>query len=198
MSETYELETVEENAVCPDLDLRIRAHLEQCFPDSPEKFQIRRVWHNVSPEYTILAHRKLHDDSTQLVGHVAVVVRTITTTWNWRYNVASIQGVSVAEQCRHAGLALRMLALALEEARRRSYDYAVLFCKEPLVSFYEKQGWRLTDDSVIMRNEQDCPIKMRSNCPMYKELTEKPFPEGPVDVHNPEQVGMAKRGVDKI
>jgi hypothetical protein len=41
-----------------------------------------------------------------------------------------------------------------------------------------------------MWNEQDCPITMRSNCPMYKELADQPFPEGPVDVHNPEQVGM--------
>ena len=193
MNETYELETVEENAVDAALDLQIRGHLEHCFPDSPEKFQIRRVWHNVSPEYTIIAREKLSDGTSSVVGHVAVVVRTITTTWNWRYNVASIQGVSVAEHCRHAGLAVRMLTMALEEARQRDYLYAVLFCKEQLIPFYEKQGWRLTDDSVIMRNEQDCPIKMRSNCPMYKELTGKTFPEGPVDIHNPEQVGMAKR-----
>ncbi|MDR1384136.1 MAG: hypothetical protein LBJ67_09865, partial [Planctomycetaceae bacterium] len=58
--------------------------------------------------------------------------------------------------------------------------------------FYLKLGWRLTDDSVIMRNEQDAPIRMRSNCPMYKELTVQTFPEGPVDVHTPERVGMAK------
>lgn len=193
MNETYEWETVDENAVDAALDLQIREHLHLCFPDSPEKFQIRRVWHNVSPDYTVLVREKSTGGASRVVGHVAVVVRTITTTWNWRYNVASIQGVSVAENCRHAGLAVRMLDAALAEARRRGYLYAVLFCKEPLVPFYEKQGWRLTDDSVIMRNERDCPIKMRSNCPMYKELTDKSFPEGPVDVHNPEQVGMARR-----
>ncbi len=199
MNESYELETLDESDVDAALDMQIREHLARCFPDSPEKFQFRRVWHNVSPEYTVLVREKQDgeepgNDRSAIIGHVGVVVRTITTTWNWRYNVASIQGVSVAESHRHAGLAIRMIDRALDEARQRGYLYAVLFCKETLVSFYEKQGWRLTDDSVIMRNEQDCPIKMRSNCPMYKELTEKPFPEGPVDVHNPEQVGMARRG----
>jgi len=199
----YELETLDESEIHAALDSRIREHLRFCFPDSPEKFQLHRVWHNTKPEYTVicraggakcpplstvLGDRKLENDT--VIGHVAVVIRTITTTWNWRYNVASMQGVSVAPEFRKSGLAAQMLERALDEAKKRGYLYAILFCKEPLVAFYEKQGWRLTDDSVIMRNEQDCPIKMRSNCPMYKELTETPFPEGPVDVHHPEQVGM--------
>ena len=191
MTESYELETLDESAIDAALDRKIREHLSHCFPDSPDKFQRHRVWHNVSPNFTVLIRRKSDDDDrSSVIGHIAVVIRTITTTWNWRYNVASIQGVSVAEEFRHAGLAVRMLKRALDEAQRRGYLYAVLFCKEPLVPFYEQQGWRLTDDSVIMWNEQDCPIAMRSNCPMVKELTDQPFPEGPVDVHNPEQVGM--------
>jgi len=193
MAELYSLETLDESAIDSILDARIREHLTLCFPDSPDKFLSRRVWHNVSPEFTVLIRRKSGDNHpVSIIGHLAVVIRTITTTWNWRYNVGSVQGVSVAEEYRHTGLAVRMLERSLDEARRRGYLYAVLFCKEPLVEFYEKQGWRLTDDSVIMWNEQDCPITMRSNCPMIKELTNQPFPEGPVDVHNPEQVGMKK------
>jgi len=199
----YELETLDESEIHPALDSRIREHLRLCFPDSPEKFQLRRVWHNTKPEYTVIcragnavsprppvASRDRNIEKDTVIGHVAGVIRTITTTWNWRYNVASMQGVSVAPEFRKTGLAVQMLERALEEAKKRGYLYAILFCKEPLVAFYEKLGWRLTDDSVIMRNEQDCPIKMRSNCPMYKVLTETPFPEGPVDVHHPEQVGM--------
>ena len=196
MTDPYHLETLEENAIDAVLDARIREHLSRSFPDSPDKFQSYRVWHNVSPDYTVLVRQKengdgsANDEADLIIGHIAVVIRTITTTWNWRYNAASIQGVSVAEGFRHVGLATLMLKRAIDEAKRRGYLYAVLFCKEPLVPFYEKQGWRLTDDSVIMWNEQDCPIEMRSNCPMYKELTDQSFPEGPVDVHNPEQVGM--------
>ncbi|MCL2116858.1 MAG: GNAT family N-acetyltransferase [Planctomycetaceae bacterium] len=196
MTEQYNLETLDENDIDAVLDTRIRELLSRCFPDSPEKFQSHRIWHNLSPQYTVLARSQdcgngfPDNETASVIGHVAVVIRTITTTWNWRYNVASIQGVSVAEEFRRIALATRMLERALDEAKRRGYLYAVLFCKESLVPFYERQGWRLTDDSVIMWNEQDCPITMRSNCPMYKELTGRPFPEGPVDIHNPEQVGM--------
>jgi len=196
MNEPYHLETIDENAIDAVLDSRIREHLTRCFPDSPDKFREHRIWHNLSPEYTVLVRQQRGDPccSASIIGHVAVVIRTITTTWNWRYNAASIQGVSVAEEFRHTGLAVQMIERALGEAKHRGYLYAVLFCKEPFVSFYEKLGWRLTDDSVVMWNEQDCPITMRSNCPMYKVLTDQPFPEGPVDVHNPEQVGMNRNG----
>ncbi|MCL2347525.1 MAG: GNAT family N-acetyltransferase [Planctomycetaceae bacterium] len=212
----YKLETLDESKIHAVLDSQIREHLRLCFPDSPEKFQSHRIWHNTKPEYTVICRagsavsshsptasgdaasgdRTFENDT--VIGHVAVVIRTITTTWNWRYNVASMQGVSVSPEFRKTGLAVQMLERALDEAKKRGYLYAILFCKEPLVAFYEKQGWRLTDDSVIMRNEQDSPIKMRSNCPMYKALTETPFPEGPVDVHHPEQVGMrANRGANE-
>ena len=193
MTEQYQLETLDENAIDASLDARIREHLRCCFPDNPDKFQLHRVWHNVLPEFTLLIRGKSDADGQQIIGHIAVVIRTITTTWNWRYNVANFQGVSVADGFRQTGLATKMIDHALDEAKRRGYLYAVLFCKEPLVPFYEKLGWRLTDDSVIMWNEHDCPITMRSNCPMVKELTDQLFPEGPVDVHNPEQVGMKLR-----
>ncbi|MDR1491215.1 MAG: GNAT family N-acetyltransferase [Planctomycetaceae bacterium] len=194
MNKSLNLETLEESGIDAALDRRLREHLRRCFPDSPDKFQDRRVWHNVSPEYTVVLREKSGDPNipAAVVGHVGVVIRTITTTWNWRYNVASFQGVSVAEEYRREGLAARMIQCALDEAYRRGYLYAVLFCKEEMVPFYLKLGWRLTDDSVVMRNEQDNPIRMRSNCPMYKELTMQTFPEGPVDVHTPERVGMAK------
>ena len=51
MTEPFHLETLDENAIDAALDARIREHLTRCFPDSPEKFQSHRVWHNVSPEY---------------------------------------------------------------------------------------------------------------------------------------------------
>jgi len=193
MNESLDLEVLEESAIDAALDKQIREHLRRCFPDSPDKFQEHRVWHNVSPEYTVILRKQSGGfDIPAVVGHVGVVIRTITTTWNWRYNVASIQGVSVAEEYRNEGHAARMIECALEEANRRGYLYAVLFCKEPIVPFYLKLGWRLTDDSVIMRNDEDTPIRMRSNCPMYKELTIQTFPEGPVDIHTPERVGMAR------
>ena len=121
----------------------------------------------------------------EVIGHVGVVERTISTCWNWRYRVASFQGVSVAPNWRRQGIAQRLLDLSLEETKRRGYPFAILFCREPLVPFYRALGWRLPEDSMIMWKDLMLPISMRSNCPMYRELTNLVFPEGPIDVHNP-------------
>jgi len=174
------IEIVEENVLQPDEDRQIRELLCLCFPEWAETFRHCRIWHSTTPIYSVLARQE-----ERIVGHIAVVVRTITTTWNFRYNVASIQGVSVAPDQRRAGLARCLLQKALKEAEKRGFLFAILYCKEFLVSYYTEQGWKLADDSVVMWNSRDLPISMRSNCPMYYELGNVPFPEGPLDVHSP-------------
>ncbi|MCL2005342.1 MAG: GNAT family N-acetyltransferase [Planctomycetaceae bacterium] len=177
------VEIVDENDLQPDDDLQIRELLCLCFPDWAEIFQHRRLWHNTPPVYSVIIR-----EHGKIVGHTAVVVRMITTTWNFRYNVASIQGVCVAPDRRRIGLSLCLLQTAMREAVRREFPFAILYCKEFLVPFYTSQGWKLADDSVVMWNTRDLPISMRSNCPMYCELADISFPEGPLDVHSPETV----------
>lgn len=174
------VEIVEEGDLQPEEDRQIRELLCNCFPDWERIFQQSRCWHSTPPIFSALVRQE-----GEIVGHLAVVVRTITTTWNFRYNVASIQGVCVAPKKRRTGLSRRMLREALKEAARRGFLFAILYCKEFLVPFYSSQGWKLADDSVIMWNSQDLPISMRSNCPMYCELGDVSFPEGPLDVHSP-------------
>jgi len=174
------IEIVEEDNLQPDEDRQIRELLCLCFPDWAETFRHSRLWHSTPPIYSVIARR-----GEQIIGHIAVVIRTVTTTWNFRYNVASIQGVSVVPDHRRTGLARRLLQVALQEAARRGFLFAILYCKEFLVTYYTSQGWRLADDSVVMWNSRDLPISMQSNCPMYYELKNVPFPEGPLDVHSP-------------
>ena len=173
------VQIIDEQEVNADLDRKIRDFLADVFPDWQDIFREHRRWHKTAPVFTALS-----EIDGRIVGHVAVVVRAITTTWNFRYYVASIQGVAVDPAYRRSGLAHQLLAKALDEAKRRGFVYSILYCKEPLVGFYASQGWKLTEDHVVMRNEEDQPISMRSNCPMYFELTDEPFPEGPLDVHN--------------
>lgn len=174
------VEILDERTIDAGLDRRIREMLCRCFPDWQEIFQKRRIWHSTPPMFSVLA-----EDEEKLVGHIAAVVRTITTGWNFRYNVISIQGVCVLPEAQHCGLAHRMLQKVLEESKRRQFLFAILYCKEPLVNFYTSQGWKLADDSIVMWNQRDLPISMRSNCPMYYELSDVPFPDGPLDVHSP-------------
>ena len=171
--------TIDEQEIDAALDGGIKEFLGEIFPEWREIFRKYRQWHKTAPIFTALCRL-----DGRIVGHVAVVVRAITTTWNFRYYVASIQGVAVAPEHRNTGLAHQLLAETLAEAKRRGFVYAILYCKEPLVEFYASQGWKLTEDHVVMRNEKDLPISMRSNYPMYYELADEPFPEGPLDVHN--------------
>ncbi len=174
------VEIVDEFNLDARTDRKIRELLRACFPDWSDIFQQRRIWHNTPPVFTVLGK-----NDGKIVGHIAVVVRSLTTTWNFQYNVASIQGVCVAPEVRQAGLAHRMLETAVNEARHRGFSYAILFCKEPLVPFYAAQGWKLAEESLVMWRQRDLPISMLSNCPMYFELKDTPFPEGPLDVHPP-------------
>ena len=177
---TLPIEIIAENDLQPDEDRQIRELLCLCFPDWSDVFRQHRAWHNTPPIYSVIVR-----EQGQVIGHIAAVIRTITTTWNFRYSVVSIQGVCIAPDKRHAGLASRLLQDALQEATRRGFLFAILYCKEFLVPYYLSQGWKLADDSIVMWNNRDLPIFMRSNCPMYYELGNVPFPEGPLDVHSP-------------
>ena len=181
-SVAFPVEIVEESDLRPDEDRQLRELLCLCFPDWSEISQDRRLWHNTPPICSVILRQE-----RRIIGHVAIVVRTITTTWNFRYNVASVQGICVAPDRRRVGLAHILLREALQEAARRGFLFAILYCKEFLVSYYVSQGWKLADDSVVMWNSCDLPISMRSNCPMYYELSDVSFPEGPLDVHSPDQ-----------
>ena len=163
------------------LDERLRAFLCELFPNWESIFQTRRAWHDAAPVFTALAT----DEYDNIVGHVAIVERRVSTEWNARFPVASAQGVSVAPAFRKTGLSTRLLDAAIEESRRRGYLYAILFCRRPLVHFYQRNGWKLPYDSMIMWKDRDLPIHMQSDYPMYRELTSRPLPEGPLDVHNP-------------
>ncbi len=178
IEEPYVIRIVDEQELDFPLEEGIRTLLCACFPDWAEIFRMRRVWYKTPPIFSVLAIR-----GNRVIGHVGVVVRSMTTTWNFRHLAASIQGVAVAPEYRSQRISLKLLAAALEEAKKRGFPFAILFCKEPLVPFYAAHGWKLPEDHIVMRNEQDLPISMRSNCPMYRELAGEPFPEGPIDVY---------------
>lgn len=195
MVEAPAIQTLDESQIDATLDREIRRFLVDTFPNWADIFRTRRAWHDARPVRTVLATVPSSAPSNakparnevdfRVVGHVAVVERAITTCWNWRYAVAGVQGVSVAPDFRKTGLSTRLLDVALAESAALGYPFAVLFCREPLVPFYERNGWSLPNDSMVMWKDRELPIHMQSNCPMYRELSGETFPEGPIDVHNP-------------
>ncbi|MDO5554571.1 MAG: GNAT family N-acetyltransferase [Planctomycetia bacterium] len=175
-----EVDVLLESQIDATLDRQLREYLSTIFPEWSSIFAQRRAWHEAAPVFSILARR-----GDEILGHVGVVERTISSCWNWRYLVASFQGVSVAPAVRKTGLSHKILQKSLDASIARGYPFAILFCREPLVHFYQDLGWSLPDDSMIMWRDRALPIAMRSNCPMYRVLADIPLPEGPIDVHNP-------------
>lgn len=175
-----QIRIIRESDFTESLDLSVRDFLIDIFPNWRAIFQKGRTWHDAKPVFTVLA-----TVDGKPVGHVAVVERTISTCWNWRYTVAGFQGVAVAPEFRKTGLSQRLLRSALFESTKPGYPFAILFCQEPLIRFYEQLGWKLPDDSMIMWKDRELPIPMRSDCPMYWKLGNTQWPEGPIDVHNP-------------
>ena len=180
MTNSVQFDIIPEEKIDAELDRRLVRYLSGLFPEWAHVFAQERAWHDARPVWTTLARSQ-----GEIVGHTAAVERTITTGWNWRYKVASLQGVSVDPEWRNRGIGRKILDLTLGEARRRGYPFAIIFCKEPLVPYYRALGWNLPDDSMIMWKDRALPIPMRSNCPMFQTLTDLKFPEGPIDVHNP-------------
>ncbi len=192
IQDSIKYQILSEDQITPELNRKLTVYLSELFPEWKEVFAHHRAWHDAPPIWSTLAYRAENNSTIlekefpyTIVGHVGIVERTITTCWNWRYRVASFQGVSVAPSDRKKGIGRRLLQFSLEEARRRNYPFAILFCKEAMVPYYESLGWKLPEDSMIMWRDRELPIPMRSNCPMYQELENLAFPEGPIDVHNP-------------
>ena len=175
-----EYSLLREEEISPELNRELVSYLRAIFPEWAHVFAKERAWHEARPVWTALAYA-----DGRVIGHTAVVERTITTDWNWRYKVASLQGVSVKPEWRCRGIGRKLLKMTLDEARKRRYPFAIIFCREEMVSYYESLGWQLPEDSMIMWKDRALPIPMRSNCPMYQTLSDIPFPEGPIDVHNP-------------
>jgi predicted N-acetyltransferase YhbS len=176
-SHKQKLELVEEHAMPPATDAAVRELLCECFPRDVEHFRKRRAWHESVPEYSILAWE---DD--QVVGHVAVVLRTIDCKEQFRLRVAGIQGVAVTPRLRKTGLSQRLMNLALTEAVAREVPFGLLFCHKPLLAFYRSMGWRRYNHPIVMRNKDGEQVPMRANHAMYIELTEARFPQGPLDL----------------
>ncbi|MGW4197668.1 GNAT family N-acetyltransferase [Streptomyces sp. NPDC005004] len=92
-----------------------------------------------------------------------------------------IGGVAVAFDVRGQGLARRVLASALTHARTLGPHHALLFCRPPLVPFYEHLGRHaLTVDVHVEQPEGTVLIPLRTVWTPPREGAE--WPDGEVRV----------------
>jgi GNAT superfamily N-acetyltransferase len=167
------LSVVDETAMPPALDAKIRGGLCTCFPRDVAVFRHTRPWHDSPPQYSVLAV-----EGDEIIAHAGVVGRTITVG-DVSLRVAGIQNVYVLPSHRGQGLSGRVLAEAMAEAARRQFDCGLLFCEPALERIYAGGGWHDLGPRQAVRIEagREMPLPEK-NITMFFPLRLAQFPDG--------------------
>ncbi len=95
-------------------------------------------------------HVALRDDSGQLVASAGMTVADVEVG-GARFPVVGLGGVIVNAACRGRGLARQVVGAALDRARSMGPDFAVLFCHPDRVGLYERLGFALLQEAVLVK-----------------------------------------------
>ena len=108
--------------------------------------QMQWMTENISDhDYHILAY------SESIIGYVNLVHREILINNDYKVNVLGIGNVCLANEFKRKGLGLRLMGFVANFLEENDIS-GVLFCKESLVPFYDKNGWSLINDFQIIDN----------------------------------------------
>ncbi|MHB9027263.1 MAG: GNAT family N-acetyltransferase, partial [Candidatus Latescibacterota bacterium] len=172
----------EEDHMPADLDRKIRGILVECFPHNTDHYAQTRDWHS-KPVWVVVG---LAPDGT-VAAHCAMVEREVKIAGMHRVTVAGVQGFSVRRPWQGTGLSDRLMARALDEARKRGIGAGLLFCLPQLERLYERMGWRAVHHPVTMRDEMGNPEPLpEKNIAMAIPLNIDTFPGGAINLRGPD------------
>lgn len=165
---------VDEQAMTPDLDARIRAGLCICFPKDRDTFSQSRAWHGSNPAFCAVV-----EEAGEVIAHVGVVDRTVRIA-DSPVRVAGVMNVFVLPSRRGLRLSDLATAAAMAEAAKRGFDLGLLFCTQPLVGVYSRMGWILADNPVVrVEGGVEYPLP-EGNFPMFLPLRQQAIPTGSI------------------
>ena len=166
---------VDESDVTPKLDESIRMTLTLCFPHRKDTFVTERRWRGNEPLFNAIV-----EDGETVCGYVAVVDRTIRIG-DRNVRVAGVGMVAVAPLWRGRRLIDNALTEAMEEAKKRSFDFGFLFTHRPTNKIYDRNGWIDLGQRKVIRIEDGQEMELPfENLRMYYPLGLKDFPQGTI------------------
>jgi aminoglycoside 2'-N-acetyltransferase I len=126
--------------------------------------------------------KELHfvvEASERVVSHVGVLRHTIDVGGQ-QVTVGGVGGVITRGDSQARGYA----SLALERATNfmrdeLDVDFGFLFCRDPLVPYYERHGWRLIDQPVTVEQDEDSSLVIPLNA-MVLPFARRDWPGGAV------------------
>ena len=172
------VEYFREPEVSEQLDRELRELISGCFPQPRTAFFRERRYAHEMPLHRYL----MRDESGSLVGHLAVHEKVIGVAH------ADLAIGGMAEMCVHVsqrgrGRAKELLALAHRGLQDRGFTFAFLFGDAEL---YTSSGYRPLSASIRRFNPAEQVFETGpSLVARYKPLTERAWPEGPVDLRGP-------------
>lgn len=97
--------------------------------------------------------------------------------------IGGVGGVVTVPAQQKRGYARAVLQEALDRLQNQwQCDAALLFCRQPLVGFYQQLGWQLISEPVTIAQPQG---KMPAPVPaLYKLLLASHWPQGPVTLNS--------------
>lgn len=115
----------------------------------------------------------------RLVAH-AGLLRLSTAIGDVETEVVGVGGVAVAPDARGQGLARLVITAALDHARTMGPRHALLFCRSPLVQLYQRLGWHLLDQEVLVEQPESRLVTMPLRTMVTPLRDNAHWPSGPV------------------
>lgn len=115
----------------------------------------------------------------RLVAHTGLL-RLPMAIGDAKTEVVGVGGVAVAPDMRGQGLARLVVAAALDHARTMGPQHALLFCRPPLVQLYQRLGWHLLDQEVLVEQPGSRLVTMPLRTMVTPLRDNALWPSGPV------------------
>lgn len=115
----------------------------------------------------------------RLVAH-AGLLRLPVAIGDTEAEVVGVGGVAVSPGMQGQGLARLVVTAALEHARTMGPQHALLFCRPPLVSLYQRLGWHPLDEDVLVEQPEGRLVTMPLRTMVTPLRDDARWPSGPV------------------
>lgn len=115
----------------------------------------------------------------RLVAH-AGLLRLPMAIGDTETEVVGVGGVAVAPDTRGQGLARLVVDAALDHARTMGPQHALLFCRPPLVGLYQRLGWHLINQEVLVEQPESRLVTMPLRTMVTLLRDNAHWPSGPV------------------
>jgi aminoglycoside 2'-N-acetyltransferase I len=171
-------EYAREPDVSPELDRELRELISSCFDQPHNAFFRERRYAQEMPAHRFMLRR----EDGPLVAHLAVHDKLISVAAR-ELPIGGVAEVCVHQSARGQGHLRRLLAHAHEQLAVRGIEYTLLL-GEPAV--YASSGYQPIGVTIRRFDPKTQSFEHgKLAVALYKSLTKKPWPAGPVDLRGP-------------